>query len=631
MSPAAGKTSARRDPRRSSRRVWTLLALAVSAAAAAATFAPWTFSSKALYEEVAGQLKRSTGLFVATSGRSAISLLPRPHIILEQVFLADPSSVVTVHTERMRGNLNLLRLAAGRLEFSDVALQNPKIVVDLDRRPVSAEGTVARAAAAQPSSPQALKSDRERLGAISIVGGQAKITYRKKEETLKEIDATLEWPTVGAPATLTGGFKWRGERLQALLWIARPGGLLRGEATPVTTRLDADSLHLEAEGMGQIGAKPHFTGRISGSSPSLRQAVSLLGGHMPLPAPIEHVQLAAQASIGLRELQLTNLRLFASDNEFQGTLIVHEEEGRPIVTGALSANFLSLRPLTADLPALTTFDGQWNRDAFELPNLDSAEIDLRFLAAHARLARMSLDDAELSLKLRGRRLEIALNGAKAYKGSVKGRAIFDVNPGEGVACHVSAQTVGVDAGMLLWDTAAKSDISGNLDSSMTLDATGGSVAEVMRNLDGRATFSMTQGAIDGVNLERALRRFDKSPLSSAIDIRTGRSNFDRAGASITVESGTATIKDGFVVGSGFSLAFLGSARIPDRSLAITATAVEASNSGAPREKGSQIGFELSGSWDEPSFTPDAQALIKRSGAAAPLFPRFEAPPPRPLE
>jgi AsmA protein len=209
--------------------------------------------------------------------------------------------------------------------------------------------------------------------------------------------------------------------------------------------------------------------------------------------------------------------------------------------------------------------------------------------------------------------------------------VLDVNPGAGLECHVNAQTVGVDAGMLAWDTAARSDISGNLDSSVTLDATGGSAAELMRNLEGRIAFSMTQGAIEGVNLGRALRRLDKSPLSSAIDIRTGRSNFDRAGATIVVETGNATIRDGFATGAGFSLAFSGSARIPDRSLAFTATAVEASDAGAPRDKGSQIGFELSGSWDEPSLTPDARELIKRSGAAAPLFPRVEAPPAPPVE
>lgn len=628
MSPPAGsETFPRREPPRLRRLIAASLILTAAAIAVAVAVAPWTFSSKALYEEVASQINRSSGLFVATGGRSTISLLPRPHITIEQVLFADPANVVTIQTESVRGNLNLWRLLTGRLELSDISLKNPRMTVDLDRKPINSGGATSRAAAAQPSSPEALKADQEQLGGVSIKGGQLQVRYDGKDETFANIDAALDWPRVGAPATFTGSFSWKGERLQALLWVARPGDLLRGEATPATARLDAESLRVEAEGMAQLGAKPHFTGRFSGSAPSLRQALNLLGLETPLPSPIEHVQLAGQASIGPRELQLTNLNLFASDNEFHGSFIVREEDGRPIVQGALSSNFLSLRPMMADLPLMTSSDGQWSREPFELPSLDGVDVDVRISAAHARLARFTINDAALSLTLRAGRLEIALSEGKAYKGAIKARAIFAVRRGSLLESHVSAQTNGVDAGMLFWDAVARSDISGNLDASLSLDAVGESIAQIMRNLDGRATIALTQGTLDGVNLERALRRLDKRPLSSAIDIRSGRTVFDRAGAVVEIEQGTATIHNGSASGPGFSLAFSGSTRVADRSLAVKAVAAEADSAGKPRENGLQIGFDISGSWDEPTFAPDAQAFIRRSGAAAPLLPQVEQPTP----
>lgn len=632
MSPAAGFEESPKKKNARKWRVWVVLAgFALIVVAIAAAVAPWTFSSKALYNEVAAQVKRSSGLFVATDGRSTISLLPRPRITIERVLFADASRTVSVHAEQVRGNLNLLRLLTGRLELTGITLERPNITVDVNRKPFADAGAPARAAAAQPSSPEALKADQEPLATVSIVSGQAQVSYGEKQEVFKNVNATLDWAKVGSPATLAGNFSWRSEQLRVLLWIARPGELLRGEATPAMTRLDGETVHFDAEGMAQLGAKPRFIGRVSGSSPSLRQALNLLDVQVPLPGPIEHIQLAANASAGPRDVQLTNLRLFANDNEFQGSIVVREEEDRPIIQGTLWANFLSLRPMTADLPALTSSDGQWSHDTFDLPDLNDADVDLRISAAHARLARLRLDDATMSLTLRAGRMEIAFNDAKAYKGEIKGSAIFSVRPGEGLDCHINAQTVGVDAGMLVWDAAARSDMSGNLNASVSLDATGDSVAQLMRNLDGRASFSLTQGAVDGINLERALRRLDKTPLSSAIDIRSGRTSFDQAGAAIMIDKGTAKIEEGFARGPGFSLAFAGSARVPDRSFTIKAIAADADSAGKLREKGLQIGFDISGSWDDPSFSLDAQALIKRSGAAAPLLPYDDPTIPTPLK
>jgi AsmA protein len=604
-----------------------LVALAVLALAAlAAAAAPWTFSTMALLEEVANQLRDSSGLYIAAKGRSAFSLLPRPRIVIEGAVFADPNAALVIEADSLHGNVSIWPLLAGRLEVAELILERPRIAIDLDRKPMSAAGAAARAAATRPATPEARKADDARLGAVAIVNGSARVKHDGGAETaIDAIDARLDWLRVGAPATLTAAFAWRGERPQTLLWIARPGALLRGEQSPVTVRFDSDSLRLEAEGLGQTGATPRYAGRLSLSSPSLRQALSLFGLSAPLPGPFENIQLNARASLGPRDAQLSNLRLFADDNEFEGSLILREEDDRPIVQATLTSQFVSLKPMLADVPPLSGVDGQWSRDPFELPDLTGADVDLRLSAVHARVARLSIHDAALTLTLRGGRLDMALADARAYKGTIKARATFAAVSGNGLEFHAFARTAGVDAGALLWDAYARQDLSGVLDSQLTLDASGDSVAALMRDLDGRASLDLTQGEIAGVDLERALRRLDKRPLSSAIDIRSGRSTLDRASAMIKIVKGTASVVEGNARGPGFSLAFTGAARIPDRALALKAQANEADAVGKPRDKGLQIGFDLSGNWDELNVVPDAQALIKRSGAAAPLLPRGEAP------
>jgi AsmA protein len=604
-----------------SRRSWLWFGFVAAAIALGAAIAPWTFSSKALLEEVALQIQSSSGLFVAAQGRSTFSLLPRPHITIERIAFADPIAALTVQADRLYGGLNILRLLTGRLELSTVTLTHPDLTIDLDRKPMSAAGAAAVAAATPASSPQAQKTDQAQLGVLSIVDGRAHLKHGGKEEILENIDGTLEWRTVGSPATLSGSFAWRGERPQGLLWIARPGALLRCEPSPTTVRLDSISIHLEAEGMGQTCAASRFMGRVSASSPSLRQALSLFDLSVPLPGPFEKVQLSGLVSVSSHDLQLTGMNLFTDENEFRGSVAFREEGDRSIVQASLSSNFVSLQPMRAEMPSLSSADGQWNRDALKLPDLNGADVDLTLSAAHARLVRLNLSGVSLSVTLRPGRMEVALGEAKAYKGTVKGRATLAANSSGTLDFHANAQTAGIDAGTLFWDAAGREDISGNLDLAATLDASGESVAQLMRDLEGRATFSLAQGEIAGINLERALRRLDKRPLSSAMDIRSGRSVVDKVSASIKIENGIGLIEDGVAHGPGFYLAFSGSTRIPDRSLAIKAQAFEADSLGKPREKGLQIGFDLSGFWDEPNFAPDAQALIKRSGAAAPLLPR----------
>ncbi|HET6374867.1 MAG TPA: hypothetical protein VFF88_02360, partial [Methylocella sp.] len=56
----------------------------------------------------------------------------------------------------------------------------------------------------------------------------------------------------------------------------------------------------------------------------------------------------------------------------------------------------------------------------------------------------------------------------------------------------------------------------------------------------------------------------------------------------------------------------------DRSLDLHAVAMPPS--AEPRNgTGQDFRFDITGSWDEVSFTPDVRSLIRRSGAAAPLF------------
>lgn len=636
-SPGAGKTheGAAPNPTRAGRgrrpgRGWRLLAwfaltLAVLLAMGAA-LAAWLFSPSAALASLTRQIDETTGLYFAAQGAPRLSLTPRPQIILAGVTFADRNKALVVEADALVGALRIGPLFLGRLEASSLTLLRPRARVDLDGGTIAAPGAAARAAMAQPGSFEAQKADAARLGLLAIIDGSLHVRRKGIDYAAEHIAATLDWRKVGEHALLTSAFDWRGEKLQLVLWIARPGLFLRGADSVVTARLDGEALRLEAQGVGQGGAGARFSGRVAGAANSVREALSLVDARFPLPGPFGDAEFSTQATLGASEAVLREAHVVIDGNAFNGELNLRADDGRPHVSGRLRSDFVAIKPMFADAPPVVSPEG-WSQKALDPPDLSGADLDLNVFARHARLGRLTVDDADFTATIRDGALDLALVESRAYRGRLAAHAAF-TPAGDNLTMHMTAQTAGVDAQALLWDAFGKEALGGRLDSTLTLDARGDSVATMVHGLDGRATLSLVDGEIAGVDFERALRRLEKRPLLSAQDIRSGSSALSRASVSSLIEKGVATLENGAAAGPGFSVTFSGSASLLERNLSLKAVAREADATGAPREKGAQIAIDLAGPWDELRLAPDPQAFIRRSGAAAPLLPEPQAQSPR---
>jgi AsmA protein len=144
------------------------------------------------------------------------------------------------------------------------------------------------------------------------------------------------------------------------------------------------------------------------------------------------------------------------------------------------------------------------------------------------------------------------------------------------------------------------------------------VLDVTRTLNGTAQLTGENGALAGINLEQLLRRLERRPLSGGGEFRNGRTPYDKITVNMKVAQGTVRVENVSLEGSAVHLAMAGSASIPDRELDLKGTAALTT---ADRTGGTpfELPFVVQGSWDDPLMLPDAEALIRRSGAAAPLL------------
>ena len=158
--------------------------------------------------------------------------------------------------------------------------------------------------------------------------------------------------------------------------------------------------------------------------------------------------------------------------------------------------------------------------------------------------------------------------------------------------------------------------TGNL--SLNVEGKGDSVLALTRTMNGNATLTGMNGALAGLDIEQLLRRLERRPLSGGGEFRSGRTPFDTIAVGLKIVNGMVTVQDLKIESAGVKLGLAGSASIPERELDLKGTAglmTAARTGGAPFE----LPFVVQGSWDDPIMLPDAEALIRRSGAAAPLL------------
>jgi AsmA protein len=232
------------------------------------------------------------------------------------------------------------------------------------------------------------------------------------------------------------------------------------------------------------------------------------------------------------------------------------------------------------------------------------------------MANSKLGRTAIGANLRGGHLVVTVGESQAFGGVIKGSFSL-ANFETGVEVKSQLQFSNVDLESCLGQLFGLRRIEGKGNLAFALEGSGESVLAVTRTLSGSASLSGQQGALAGLNVEQLLRRLERRPLSGGGEFRSGRTPYERIAATLKIAQGTVTVDDVKIEGSAVRLALAGSASIPLRELDLKGTASlvgTGSDSG-----GFELPFIIQGSWDDPVMLPDAQILIRRSGAAAPLL------------
>lgn len=592
---------------------FALLAVFV-AAAGVLMAAGYLISAEAVRSQALREIRAATGLEPVLRGPATVALFPNGSVSFDDVVLGDARRPALT-AERLTARLRFFPLMIGRVEIADVSLERPTIAIDIDADGQSNWSALIEALARgqKPGATPTTGVSEMRIDNGTVI---IRDIARKAEEKLTDVDLSLAWPSISKSFGATGRFVWHGEPIDASATLADFSAALNGNRTGVKLRLSGTPFKAAFEGSISVRPTLRIEGTVAADSPSLRNTLAW-AGQKPLPGGgFGRFTIKAQANVVGGTIGLSGVNVELDGNTAEGVL-TFAADGRQTLQGTLAADKLDLTPYVSTVRLLTTNQREWNNATIALDGLNGMDVDVRLSAGNVTVSNAKLGRTAIAANLRGGHLVVTIGEAQAYGGVIKGYLAL-ANFDESVDVKSQLQFIDVDLESCLGQLFNLRRLEGRGNMSLAVEGRGDSVLAVTRTLHGDASLVGTNGALAGLNVEQLLRRLERRPLSGAGDFRSGRTPYEKITVGLKIAKGTATVENVKIDGSAVRLGLAGTASIPQRELDLkgTATLVAVTRPGAtPFE----LPFIVQGSWDDPLMLPDPEALIRRSGAAAPLL------------
>ncbi len=565
-------------------------------------------------DAVKAEIRAVTGLDPALGDDVSLSLFPSGSVRFHNVRLANEAAGEPVATaDELIARLRYFPLLAGHIEIADVTLVRPVIKVAFSAAGESNwSGLISSLA-------RALQPHSDRTASFSEIGVQngTVIVYdggSDATERLEGVDFQVAWPSISRSFGANGHFSWHNEKVEASLTLSDFLAALTGERSGLKVRLASVPLTLAFDGAASDEPTLKIQGTLGVEASSLREALRWIGNDKLPFGGFGRFALRAQSDIGGRVASLSNVNVELDGNSAEGALTISADPHR-LVQGTLAADALDLTPYVSGIRLQARNERNWNQLPITLDGFNDLSLDLRLSAANIKISSARLGRTAVAATMRDGKLNIAVGESQVFGGLAKGNLGL-ANAAGGVAVTSHMQFADVDLDNCLGQVFGLHRIEGRGTLTVNLDGTGDSVLAVTHALNGAASLNAGSGALTGINIEQLLRRLERRPLSGSGDFRSGRTPFEQLAISLKVNQGVVSVDDMRIVGPSVRLAVSGQASLPTRDLDLKGIATLVSSTTTDEFV---LPFVVQGPWDDPIMLPDAQSLIRRSGAAAPLL------------
>jgi AsmA protein len=570
--------------------------------------APLFVSEEAARLAAVAALRNATGVEPRIDGPVSLTLLPRPALRLEAIRLDDGKRPAFT-AAALQANVEIMPLLSGEVRVGSLVFEQPLLTVEVGEDGAMRVGMPLRPRAANdpPMQPE-----------IRFVDGTVLFrTSADRLEPLTDVDVALAWS--GSGLTATGSVQWRSTPVSVSLSIADASAFGRGDRSGFRIRLDAEPIRLAFEGGLAYRNGIQADGALATEARSLRTALALMSVAPLTRGGLGPFKLKAQAALTGNSLALSGLSIELDGNRAEGGLTAKYAAGRTLVQATLASESADLTPYSSGFAVSDDEGRDWSREPIDLTALEGFDVDARLSSGRVVVRKTELRRVAATMSLRSGAFTLSVGEAQFHGGTLRGQAAVAGQADGNPKVRVEANITDFDLAGGFAALAGVQPVGGKGTLTLALEGSGKHMRAITSDLAGKVALAAKDGALNGINVEQALRRLERRPLSGAGDVLGGRTPFDRLSAKFHVADGKARIEEAQMDSSLVRVRLAGETSIAHRDYDLRgiATLVRPGGSGKPTEP-FDLPFVVLGAWDRPFLLPDPTALIQRSDAAAPL-------------
>ncbi len=602
-----------------------LACLAVAAVLIVAAGILLTNRIRAVSADLAQRVERQTGVAVTSSGLPGLSFWPRFSVSLGNVVIPAPKGstsapLATIETLRIVPADGLL--GWGENGIAEIVIEKPSInlVIGADGH---ANWDYAAAATAGEAEGLPLRIAGGRVAFLDERTGTA--------VALSDVEALTSLAGPADELNARGAFVWNERRAGFTLFLKSPQRVAE-DGSPADVTLQAPGLDFQFSGRAALIKGFELDGQAGIKGTDLGMAASWFGASLPEGMNGARFELAGAVDSSAQGLLFTNAQFALDDMRGQGDIGLALGKGRPKLDADVTVQTIDLTRYSGSTAVNNAFlTNPWSTSRIDLTALRSLDVILKVGTNAFAYGAFRTGPAELTANLADGILDLKIAKAAYAEGTLDLALKIDGKAAT-PSLQFSANGENIAADRALLAAVGFGDLRGRLSPSLSLQASGPTLADLVSTLKGQASFRAVSGTLTGIDLPVAFGKVSTAILEGWGRDERQSTTFDALSATFAISDGIAETTN--LILSSPALTFTGKGEIDllrqaldlkvDPQLAVSA----ATSATAPAPLATfPVAIQVKGSWLAPRIYPDmpgiledpagAYAALKKLGLGAP--------------
>jgi AsmA protein len=602
-----------------------LACLAVAAVLIVAAGILLTNRIRTVSADLAQRVERQTGVAVTSSGLPGLSFWPRFSVSLGNVVIPAPKGstsapLATIETMRIVPADGLF--GWGENGIAEIVIEKPSInlVIGADGH---ANWDYAAAAAAGEAEGLPLRIAGGRIAFLDERTGTA--------VALSDVEALTSLSGPADELNAKGAFVWNERRAGFTLFLKSPQRVAE-DGSPADVTLQAPGLDFQFSGRAALIKGFELDGQAGIKGTDLGMAASWFGASLPEGMNGARFELAGAVDSSAQGLLFTNAQFTLDDMRGQGDIGLALGKGRPKLDADVTVQTIDLTRYSGSTAVNKAFlTNPWSTSRIDLTALRSLDVILKVGTNAFAYGAFRTGPAELTANLADGILDLKIAKAAYADGTLELALKIDGKAAT-PSLQFSANGENIAADRALLAAVGFGDLRGRLSPSLSLQASGPTLADLVSTLKGQASFRAVSGTLTGIDLPAAFGKVSMAILEGWGRDERQSTTFDALSATFAISDGIAETTN-FILSSP-ALTFTGKGEVDllrqaldlkvDPQLAVSA----ATSATAPAPLATfPVAIQVKGPWLAPRIYPDmpgiledpagAYAALKKLGLGAP--------------